>query len=307
MGTLTADCPRLDSHCPHKLATSCRLTSTPNCCACADERAHSRLYRVYIDGVGYVQRGTRWQSYCWFCKGKPAPSTPSKFWNNRLAATDPPLEASQTKIPLIPDQTEFLQCWFEFHQGYRIIRSPGGAESRIAVIGEPWSEVSPGFLPRTLAELRAGRTNDASRPANRIRRQRLASEEESPEEPQQSIENVLDNLLAEASEDEAPATAQQQQQQGGATPPRRPTGPPRPTRVERRLQRARDRFQRLFGSREDIEREDYESPLSTIFDRADARYRRAEELRASGNTTAPSTEGMAARERREIEEQIVWG
>lgn len=73
MGTLTAGCPRLDVHCPHKLATSCRLTSTPNCCACADERPHSRLYRVYVDGVGYVQRGTRWQSYCWFCKGQFAP------------------------------------------------------------------------------------------------------------------------------------------------------------------------------------------------------------------------------------------
>jgi hypothetical protein len=72
MGTLTADCPRLDTHCPHKLATSCRLTSTPNCCACADERVHSRTYRVYIDGVGFVQRGTRWQGYCWFCKGELA-------------------------------------------------------------------------------------------------------------------------------------------------------------------------------------------------------------------------------------------
>ena len=69
MGTLTADCPRLDAHCDHKLATSCRLTSTPNCCACADERAHSLTYRVYIDGIGFVQRGTRWQGYCWFCKG----------------------------------------------------------------------------------------------------------------------------------------------------------------------------------------------------------------------------------------------
>ena len=69
MGTLTGDCPRLDAHCPHKLATSCRLTSTSNCCACADERVHSRTYRVYIDGIGFVQRGTRWQGYCWFCKG----------------------------------------------------------------------------------------------------------------------------------------------------------------------------------------------------------------------------------------------
>jgi hypothetical protein len=70
MGTLTADMPRLDEYCPHKLPTSCRLTSTPLCCACADERQHTATYRVYIDGIGFVHRGTRWQSYCWFCKGR---------------------------------------------------------------------------------------------------------------------------------------------------------------------------------------------------------------------------------------------
>ena len=72
MGTLTAGVPRLAEHCPHKLATSCRLTATPRCCACADVRLHSTTYSVYIDGVGFVQRGTRWQSYCWFCRGMPS-------------------------------------------------------------------------------------------------------------------------------------------------------------------------------------------------------------------------------------------
>ncbi|KAF2634802.1 hypothetical protein P280DRAFT_355308, partial [Massarina eburnea CBS 473.64] len=289
MGTLTADCPRLDTHCPHKLATSCRLTSTPQCCACADERPHSRLYRVYIDGVGFVQRGTRWQSYCWFCK---------EFWNNRLAATDPPLEASQTQIPLIPDQTEFLERWFEFHQGYRTARASDGTQSRIAVIGEPLREVSPGFLPRTLAQLRAGRANDASRPENRTRQQRLTSEEERPEDTQQSIEDALDELLADASHDE------EQQEQAGDMP--LPLSPPL-SRHELRIRQARNNIMRVFGSREDVQRDDYESPLSTIFNRAESRYQQAEERRANGDTAAPPTENMTARERREVEEQILWG
>ena len=68
MGTLTADVPRLAEHCPHKLPSSCRLTSIPLCCACADRRPHSTSYSKYVDGVGLVQRGTRWQNYCWFCK-----------------------------------------------------------------------------------------------------------------------------------------------------------------------------------------------------------------------------------------------
>lgn len=67
MGTLTAGVERLAGHCDHKLPTSCQLTIT-ECCACADERAHSASYSVYIDGVGFVPRGTRWQRYCWFCK-----------------------------------------------------------------------------------------------------------------------------------------------------------------------------------------------------------------------------------------------
>ncbi|KAH8724328.1 hypothetical protein GQ44DRAFT_655078 [Phaeosphaeriaceae sp. PMI808] len=322
MGTLTADCPRLDVHCPHKLATSCRLTSTPNCCACADERAHSRTYRVYIDGIGFVQRGTRWQGYCWFCK---------EFWTNRLAATDPPVEISQTRIPEIPDQSEFLERWFEFHQGYRIAKLQDGVEQRMPVMGEPFKEVSPGFLPRTLDQLRAGVVNDALRPENRHRHQPLPLEEEQPAEPQPSLESALDNLLAEASDDEIPRPSQEPVPQptqvteaprpARRLPPRlpprlspRPPLPPLPASQPRplnngeaRLQRARERFARVFGTREDIQQEDYESPLSTMYNRADDRYRQAEERRANHTTAPPSLEGLSARERREIDDQLLWG
>jgi hypothetical protein len=67
MGTLTADLPRLPEYCDHKLPTSCRLSSIPNCCACADERAHQSSYSTYVDGVGFVARGARWDRYCWPC------------------------------------------------------------------------------------------------------------------------------------------------------------------------------------------------------------------------------------------------
>ncbi|KAF2819381.1 hypothetical protein CC86DRAFT_460505 [Ophiobolus disseminans] len=299
MGTLTADCPRLDAHCPHKLATSCRLTSTANCCACADERAHSRTYRVYIDGVGFVQRGTRWQGYCWFCK---------EFWTNRLAATDPPLDTSQTRVPEIPDQTEFLERWNEFHQGYRVAKSQDGTEQRMPVIGEPFKEVSPGLLPRTLDQLRAGVVNDATRPENRLRQSNLAIQDERPEEPQQSLESALDSLLAEVSDDE---TLQPSQQLPGLISPvetPQPTVQPRPmNRGEARLARARERFARTFGTREEIQHEDYESPLSTMYNRAYDRYRQAEERRATDTTSPPPFDGLSAQERREIEEQLLWG
>lgn len=67
MGTLTADLPRLPEYCDHKLPTSCRLSSIPNCCACADERPHQSSYSTYVDGVGFVARGARWDRYCWPC------------------------------------------------------------------------------------------------------------------------------------------------------------------------------------------------------------------------------------------------
>lgn len=236
-----------------------------------------------------------------------------------MAATDPPLQAAQTQIPNIPEQSEFLERWFEFHQGYRVVKQPDGSESRIAVTGEPFSEVSPGFLPRTLDQLRAGRDNDALRPDNVFRRRRLTSEEDRPQQVQQSIEDALDHLLQELSDDD------QEGEEGEETPAPEPTqahasdmprrssngGLSRPlTRTEISLQRARDRLVRVFGSREDVQRDDYESPLSTMYNRAEERYRQAEERRATGETMDPRVNNMnnlPRQERRDLEEQILWG
>lgn len=150
MGTLTANVPRLAEHCPHKLPTSCRLTATPLCCACCDRRPHSTTYSVYVDGVGFVQRGTRWQNYCWYCK---------IFWENRVSTAR--ISRTETRIPEHPDQTEFVEKWFEFHQGYRIVKKNNGREQRIGVRGEPLMDVAPGHLPRTLDDLRRGATTSS--------------------------------------------------------------------------------------------------------------------------------------------------
>ncbi|KAF2836826.1 hypothetical protein M501DRAFT_996504 [Patellaria atrata CBS 101060] len=188
MGTLTANLPRLEDHCPHKLPTSCRLTATPRCCACDDKRPHSSSYRIYIDGVGFVPRGTRWQNYCWFC---------SEFWSNRLAACNPPLLASDTRIPEVPDQTAFLERWFEFHQGFHIVTRQDGTEERIAVLGESFKDVSPGYLPRTLEELRGGAIVSASHRDGNAGATRAVSEENAVE-TSTTLDETLDSLLAEA-------------------------------------------------------------------------------------------------------------
>lgn len=195
MGTLTADQPRLAEYCDHKLPTSCRLSSIPECCACADERAHAASYSTYIDGIGFVPRGNRWQRYCWFCK---------EFWENRVAASG--LRPGQTRIPEVPDQKEFLERWYEFHQGYRTIRKDDGTEERVAVLGEELREVSPGYLPRTLEELRAGRERSEMEEQMRIQAQVAVQEEQQPET---SIEDTLDQLFQAASTEDVPAPVQQ--------------------------------------------------------------------------------------------------
>jgi hypothetical protein len=205
MGTLTANLPRLDSYCAHKLPTSCRLSSIGECCACYDERAHAASYTTYIDGVGLVARGTRWQRYCWFCK---------EFWQARVEASG--LRPGQTRIPEVPDQTPFLDRWYEFHQGYRVVVKEDGTEERIAVLGEDMRNVEPGHLPRTLEELREGRERSAAEAVEREvqQQQQAVQEEEGPAGP--TLEETLDQLFLDASaEDGAPV--QQPARRAGPT------------------------------------------------------------------------------------------
>lgn len=52
--------------CIHKIKTGCSLASMACCCACADKRAESSAYLIYVDGEGDVMTGKRWH---WYCKG----------------------------------------------------------------------------------------------------------------------------------------------------------------------------------------------------------------------------------------------
>lgn len=97
----------------------------------------------------------------------------------------------------MPDQTEFLEKWYDFHRGFRIVMKEDGSEERVAVLGEDFRDVSPGFLPRTLEELRAGRTADTAAQAIQ---QSAASEEEHTGGP--SLDETLDQMFEAASLEE---------------------------------------------------------------------------------------------------------
>lgn len=115
------------------------------------------------------------------------------------------LRSGQTRIPERPDQTDFLERWYEFHRGYRIVTKDDGTEERIAVLGEDFRDVSPGFLPRTLEELRERRERSAMEEHEREVARRIlqeAANSEQAETTAPSLEETLDQMFDAASLEE---------------------------------------------------------------------------------------------------------
>ena len=84
----------------------------------------------------------------------------AEFWNARIAASNIP--QSQSRIPHNPDTARFLERWYDWQRGYRIIRHEDGREEQQALLGERLADVAPGHLPRTLDQLVAGGTGENS-------------------------------------------------------------------------------------------------------------------------------------------------
>lgn len=117
-----------------------------------------------------------------------------EFWENRTAVTN--LTPAQTRIPEVPDQSDFLARWYEFHRGYRVITKEDGSEEHVAVLGEPFKDVSPGYLPRTLDELRAGRERDE------VQERQHVVIEESRSAVGASLDDTLDQMFSAAEAEE---------------------------------------------------------------------------------------------------------
>lgn len=91
-----------------------------------------------------------------------------------------------------------MNRWYEFHQGYRTVNKEDGTEERIAVLGEPFRDVSPGYLPRTLDELRAGRERSDADQQQHI----VIEEDHANNGP--SLEDTLDSMFEAAQAEETP-------------------------------------------------------------------------------------------------------
>jgi hypothetical protein len=103
---------------------------------------------------------------------------------------------TQTRIPQVHDQSDFLERWYQFYNGYRSVSRPDGTQERVAVLGERFRDVSPGRLPRTLDELRAGQERSH---ADRLQHVEIETND-APEGP--SLEDALDQMFEEAEEEE---------------------------------------------------------------------------------------------------------
>jgi hypothetical protein len=287
--------------------------------------------------------------------------TDTVFWDARVAASGLPI--TQSRIPDSPDQTQFIARWFEFHQGYRIIHTPDGREEQIAVIGEELRDVDPGFLPRTLDELRAGRLASEQL---RSEEREIATETSMSIAPNQSLDDTLDGLLEDAIAEEQSTANPSTMNTSVSSPsiinprstattlptvattttaqsePQATQALPQPSldaeyaqaqaalvaaqqlRMSRRaqaetaaaeeeiarehLRRVRRRqitagnFARVFGTREDIQSDDYVSPITSMFTRVSQWGQRTEaQRRALDNfaeiqrqTQPPSAELPAA-------------
>lgn len=139
----------------------------------------------------------------------------------------------------------------------------------------------------------------------------MTAEDSRPTEPQQSLEDALDSLLAadwhnEETSHENTATVEPIVPDAvGAT--QRPStefvGPL--NRAASRRQRLQERYARVFGTVEDVQQDDYESPLSTMYNRAWNRYRQAEDLRAIDDTGAPPLTGLSIPELSDVNVQLL--
>ncbi|KIW97325.1 uncharacterized protein Z519_02717 [Cladophialophora bantiana CBS 173.52] len=265
--------------CEHKPTIGCALTAVPGCCACADKRPLATAYPLYIDGQGMRLQGRRWQRYCWKCRD---------YWNLHSQSTasasllsNPPtpyaaVPSDQTLLPTrdsmdhahthpSPLSDSRQQSWS--FDGINEAQHSAGSESVPIPPRHPYNPRGTGYsshagtsdgYPRSDPLHQMFQESQQAQQARLARRAQLR--EGGPPSGSQRI------------------TARQSGPNGDSNPS-----------ASRRRERA---FTNPFGTREEIESENYQSPITAMFGRAWNRYRQAEEERSSmeaGATNAGDT------------------
>jgi Zinc finger, C3HC4 type (RING finger) len=225
--------------CNHKSQIGCALTATETCCSCSDQRPLASAYPIYIDGQGMKMAGKRWTRYCWKCRD---------YWTNED-------ETHHQRRPSFSRARSQSPTW-------RFPPRPGPSTStrrRRTPSSRPIDvPVAPALMYESVnADLRAhpplslrGGAGPRNRTSGRQRREAPAARTSSPQ-PNQSPNNLRERSDTASEPVIGPRTQRRRRQNPFVA----------------------------FGTAEEIQSEDYQSPLSTMFGRAWDRYRTAETTR----------------------------
>ncbi|KAL8761057.1 MAG: hypothetical protein Q9184_002793 [Pyrenodesmia sp. 2 TL-2023] len=128
----------------------------------------------------------------------------NNFWDTRIAVSG--TAQSTSRIPEVPDQSDFIRQWFDWHRGYTLIRNPDGTEERRELIGETLSEVGLGRLPRTLEALHPPSIPLPPEPRRHRLRRRLAASTELTDRQDQHNTNTQHQYVTNPSMTRSHAT-----------------------------------------------------------------------------------------------------
>ncbi|OAL20778.1 hypothetical protein AYO20_11485 [Fonsecaea nubica] len=252
--------------CEHKPVIGCALTAVPGCCACADKRPLATAYPLYIDGQGMRLQGKRWQRYCWKCRDYWDLHTQSEIhlsFSSNLPTPHAAVPPDQTPVSPgdgmdLPRNNPFSlsnsqqQSWS--FDGVNDGQSPTAE-------GLPLYASGPSYTPAGTSQSTTAMTSRDFDINGALHYMAQARQNRRPR-PNHDIQPGERHPHPRA--------------QRTLARPRNEPGESRPS--TQRRQRA---VTNPFGTREEIESESYQSPITAMFGRAWNRYRQAEEQRSS--------------------------
>ena len=226
------------------------------------------------------------------------------FWDTRIAASS--ISLSDARLPDVPDQSSFIEKWFDWYHGYRIIFKEDGTVDQHPLQRDRLREVPPGHLPQmddldTSSEIDHSQHHAASR--SHVAASTTAGPSASSMPPQRPRINPRNEISESASslssssidyDVSPPPSGPMNQHSRPATtvspPPIRTPNSPGPSRMaNRRLFRSESsdgdshdtgrpqseaaqyqNFARVFGTREEVESQgtNYVSPITDLFSHA---------------------------------------
>jgi len=309
----------MTSICGHKQRIGCALTALPGCCSCADKRPLATAYPVYIDGQGMKLQGKRWQRYCWKCRdywnllsesnSDPSfPSTPETanahvrrqhgsshsvnmayYRDNRYGASNVVRDGTRSSpasgFSSTSEDVSMGNPNGDLRNTYTIPYSTGVGMNHPSSPNHSLPEREPptwafDHVPPHARHTMQGTINDglAHSPTAHPAQRRSLSAHLNP--LSQTTEGINSNQIVLANDPRLTITTPRSINDTSRQQPSNPRGPRRP-------------IPNPFGTREEIESENYQSPITAMFGRAWNRYRDVQEANQARQILEASVPGTA--------------